>query len=80
MDQTLKKAIKERDDYLKEHPEHQWFQDEIDQILSKTPDHMRLEVLKIMLMSSASKLKDEMIKLHKCLVDVCKKLDKEKGD
>jgi len=77
MDQALEKAIKERDDYLKEHPEHQWFQDEIDQILSKTPNHMRLEVLKIMLMSSAFKLKDEITKLHKCLVDARKKLDKE---
>lgn len=75
MERTLKEAIKERDDYLKAHPEHQWFQDEIDLLLSNTPEHMRLEVLKIMMTTSALRLGNELTKLCQYIDKIGEEID-----
>jgi len=64
---TLEDAIKERDEFLKEHPELQGLQDEIDEVLSKTPEKMRLDTIGMMMTGKASKLGKELFKLQRIL-------------
>jgi len=61
---TLQDAIKERDEFLKEHPELEGLQEEIDDALSKTPEKMRMETISTMMFSKATELKDELVKLQ----------------
>lgn len=77
MEKTLKEAIKERDDYLKAHPQYQWLQDEIDEVMSKTPEHMRMEVFKIMITTSAIKLSEELSRLRQYIVKIGEEIDRK---
>jgi len=61
---TLQDAIKERNRFLKEHPELEGLQEEIDDALSKTPEKMRMETISTMMFSKATELKDELVKLQ----------------
>ena len=70
---TLEEAIKERDEFLEEHPELKGLQEEIDETLAKTPGHMRMEVLNTMMFSKANELKEEMQRLQKILEDATNK-------
>ena len=70
---TLDDAIKERDEFLEEHPELKGLQKEIDETLAKTPSHMRMEVISTMMFSKANELKEEMQRLQKILEDATNK-------
>jgi predicted nuclease with TOPRIM domain len=52
----LEEALKRREEFLKEHPEYQAYQDEIDRLLSAAPPEKRLEVLMMLLAGKASEL------------------------
>lgn len=53
---TLAEAIEARDLYLKKHPHLQAYQDEIDDILDRTPGDKRQEVLGIMMCGKLGQL------------------------
>jgi len=66
---TLQEAIEERDRFLKEHPELEGLQKEIDDALSKTPEKMRMETIGTMMFAKATELRDELAKLQRILKD-----------
>ena len=71
----LQKAIKERDDYLKKHPEMLGYQQEIDSILDKTPQHLRAEVLSQLMADRVAALQaawQEINDITKEIVDAAK--------
>lgn len=53
---TEKEAIKQRDVFLKEHPNLKEYQKRIDDILKKTHPDKRMEVIGMMLVGEQSKL------------------------
>ena len=55
-DEILERALKRREDFLKEHPEYQKYQDEIDRILDATLPEKRLEVMGLLLSTKLSEL------------------------
>ena len=55
-DEILERALKRREDFLKEHPEYQEYQDEIDRILDATLPEKRLEVMGLLLSTKLSEL------------------------
>ncbi len=57
---TLQIAIKKRDKFLKDHPHMQEFQNEIDDILEKTPTHMKKDVVITLLISKLQELQQNL--------------------
>lgn len=64
----IDRLIKQRDDFLKENPHLQKYQDEINRILSKTPQDNKLEVLSIILSNKLLELQSGLIDLTKILM------------
>lgn len=60
----LQKAIKARDDFLKEHPHLIPVQQEIDEILDKCREEDRLSVVMMLMMKNAMELQKETIRLQ----------------
>jgi hypothetical protein len=56
----LKEAIEKRDKFLKDYPHMQEFQKEIDDILDKTPTHMRKDVVITLLISKLQELQQSL--------------------
>ena len=62
---TLEEAIKAREKFLKEHPELQPFQDEIDRIMAKTVGfENRMSVLAFMIQTKLFQLRDSITELR----------------
>lgn len=59
----LKKAIDERDQFLKDHPRMNNFQIEIDEVLDKCLEKDRLEVIFTMMLSSHIKQSEKLTEL-----------------
>ncbi len=67
--EKLEKALKARDQFLKEQPHLQAFQDEIDRILEKTVGfENRMSVLSFMMQKKLYELRDSCASLHASLV------------
>ena len=66
---TLEELIAERDKLLEENPHLKPFQDKIDEIMGKTPDDMKLEVLNIMMVCKLKKLAVQFKKLKEFIPD-----------
>ena len=64
---TLQEAIAERDAYLEEHPGLKPMQKEIDEVLSKTPEKMRLEVLNTLMLQKMLQTADILNRLTKII-------------
>jgi hypothetical protein len=56
----LQIAIEKRDKFLKDHPYIQEFQNEIDDIINKTPIHMRKDVIINLLISKLQELQQNL--------------------
>jgi len=56
----LKETIEIRDKFLKDHPHMQEFQNEIDDIINKTPTHMRKDVAITLLISKMQELQQNL--------------------
>ena len=56
----LEKAIEKRNKFLQENPNMQEFQNEIDDILEKTPTHMRKDVVVTLLISKLQELQQNL--------------------
>lgn len=56
----LNKAIEKRDKFLKDYSHMQKFQNEIDDILDKTPTHMRKDVAITLLISKLQELQQNL--------------------
>lgn len=67
---TLEEAIAARDEFLKNNPDMQAYQDEIDDILSKTSEDKRLEVMALLMATKTVELGNEVAKLQQILVGV----------
>jgi hypothetical protein len=63
MDTPLECAIKNRDEYLDSNPRLKKYQNEIDEILDKTPENERVHVLSIMMSTKLFELQNELMKL-----------------
>lgn len=75
---NLEKAKKDLEDFLKEHPELQDFQNKIDSALDGVPDEQRLLVIITMLASSSINLNKALSIALKSSIDENKKLKEEK--
>lgn len=62
-DQILEEALAKREAFLKEHPEYQEYQEEIDRILDATPSDKRLEVMTLLLTTKLSELSNVLLDL-----------------
>ena len=68
MEPNLKQAIEKLENYLRDHPEMQKYQDEIESILDKIPSQEgKLEALSIMLQERLGTLRDELNNLNSLL-------------
>lgn len=68
MEPNLKQAIEKLENYLRDHPEMQKYQDEIESILYKIPSQEgKLEALSIMLQERLGTLRDELNNLNSLL-------------
>lgn len=65
----LEKAIANRDRFLEEHPHLKAYQEFIDEILDKTPQHLRGEVLAQLGLQKSQELQAEVTKLLKEVAD-----------
>lgn len=65
----VQELIKERDEFLKQHPNLQEFQDGLDELLNKTPPENRLESLSLMMTWKLTELQSLLIKLVRVLND-----------
>ena len=75
--EILKEALEARDQFLKEQPHLQSFQDEIDRILEKTVGfENRMSVLAFMIEAKLHELKDAITELHSDTLEVEGLLDK----
>lgn len=63
----LEKAIAARDKFLKDHPHLEPFQEEINQILDKTPEAEKAEVMLLLLAGKLKELQDKMGELNERL-------------
>lgn len=59
----LEKAIANRDAFLEKHPHMVPYQESIDEILDKTPQHLRGEVLAQLGLQKSQELQQEVTKL-----------------
>ena len=64
MNEQLEKAIKARDEFLKEHPHLIPAQQEIDELLDKCRDEDRLSVITMLMMKNMLELQKETNKLE----------------
>lgn len=77
MSNDLKKAIEKRNAFLKEHPDLQPFQDEIDRVLDSTTSHEdRTAALQLMISCKVQELSDILKKLQKSMKDIVNAEDK----
>ena len=68
MSKTLEECIKERDKFLKEHPEMQEYQDKIDKALEGIEDPKeRMETLSAMIHDKLKELANNMRRLIDCV-------------
>jgi len=63
MNEKLQKAIEKRNEFLNQNPHMQEYQKVIDEALDKTPQHMRLEVISLLLATKLTELKNSCINL-----------------
>lgn len=63
----LDEAIKARNKFLKDHPELEHYQKEIDELLEKTPNKYKIQVLAMLITSKINELSDNLIKLMTAL-------------
>lgn len=59
----LDSLLAKRDEFLKEKPNMKWLQDEIDEILDKTPQENRAEVAALLLAEKYAELNKQQNKL-----------------
>lgn len=64
---TIAEAIKDRDQFLEDHPHLKWLQKDIDRIVNATPDQHRLDALSLMLAASFIELSKGLKELSKDL-------------
>ena len=63
----LDELIKERDEYLKRNPKMQEFQNQIDELLEKTPSEKRLEVIILMMSGKLIELQCALMELSRVI-------------
>ncbi|MGA3114131.1 MAG: hypothetical protein ABSF90_06810 [Syntrophobacteraceae bacterium] len=69
--EILEEALKARDQFLKEQPHIQSFQDEIDRILEKTAGfENRMSVISFMIETKLYELRDSIIKVRSAILKV----------
>jgi len=78
--QTLEEALKAREQFLKEHPDLQPFQNEIDRIMEKTVGfENRMSVLAFMIQTKLFELRDSITALRSATLKAQGALDKTKA-
>jgi predicted metalloenzyme YecM len=66
---TLEEAIAKRDQYLKENPHLQSYQDQIDDIMDKCKPEDRKDALLMMMHEKVTQLSEQMINLKDALTN-----------
>ena len=79
--EALEEALKAREKFLKEHPDLQPFQDEIDRIMEKTVGfENRMAVLAFMIENKLYELRDSVAELHSATLKARRALSEDKAE